>query len=86
MFIVKSKTGRHVGQFSQFSFDSEVIFSPGTKFQVTNWYHGDVIALGQENIREHTFGVKERGAERMDMGRLVDSDKSIIIELTELDA
>jgi hypothetical protein len=83
IFIVKSKTGRLISRYCQFSFDSEVMFLPHTKFRVSNWYHGDVIALGQENIREHTFGVKERDDERMCLADLAESDKALIIELTE---
>jgi hypothetical protein len=84
IFIVKSKTGRLVGPYSRFSFDMEVMFLPYTKFRVSNWYHGDVIALGQENIREHTFGIKERDDERMDLQGMINSDKSLIIELEEI--
>jgi hypothetical protein len=83
VFIVASRTGRLVGAHSQFAFDSEVLFLPNTVFRVTNWYHGDVIALGQANIREHTFGVKERDDERLPMAQLMESDKSLIIEITE---
>lgn len=84
VFILKSKTGRLVGPYSQYSYDAEVIFLPTTRFRVSNWYHGDVIALGQENIREHTFGIKERDDERLDMAHMVNSDKALIIELTEI--
>jgi ankyrin repeat protein len=84
IFIIKSKTGKCISLYSKFSHDSEVIFLPNTKFKVTNWYHADVIALGQENIREHSFGVKEIDSERMNMEQLIQSDKSIIIELTEM--
>lgn len=82
--IIKSKTGRLVSGYSQYSFDSEVIFLPYAQFRVTGWYHGDVIALGQENIREHTFGIKERDDERMCLEEMTKSDKSLIIELTEI--
>ena len=84
IFIIKSKTGKCISLYSKFSHDSEVIFLPNTKFKVTNWYHADVIALGQENIREHSFGVKEIDSERMNMEQLIQSDKSIIIELAEM--
>jgi hypothetical protein len=83
VFIVKSKTGRLVGAYSQFAFDSEVLLLPDTVFCVTNWYHGDVIALGQANIRQHTFGVKEVDQERQCLAQLTESDKSLIIEITE---
>ncbi len=84
VFIVQSKTGRAVGPYSAFSFDAEVIFLPGTRFKVKNWYHGDVIALGQANIREHTFGVKEQDDERAPLAQLRASKKSVIIELVEV--
>ena len=83
VIIVKSKSGRFVGSYSTHPSDSEVMFLPGTQFIVTNWYHGDTIALGQENIREHTFGVKEIDDERAPLSQLMESDKSLIIEITE---
>eukprot|EP01060_Flectonema_neradi_P009626 TRINITY_DN16854_c0_g1_i1.p1 TRINITY_DN16854_c0_g1~~TRINITY_DN16854_c0_g1_i1.p1 ORF type:complete len:1402 (+),score=282.26 TRINITY_DN16854_c0_g1_i1:59-4264(+) len=86
VFIVKSLTGRFVGSHSNHPSDSEVLFLPGTTFTVTNWYHGDIIALGQENIREHSFGVKEKDDERAPLSQLMASDKSLIIELTEQSA
>jgi len=84
IFIVKSKTGRYVAPHSSFSFDSEVIFLPGTRFEVTNWYFGDVIALAQENIRQSAFGIKAVDRERMNLEQMIESDKSLIIELCEM--
>jgi len=78
VFIVKSKTGRYVGQFSQFC-DAEILFKPNTRFRVSNWYRGDVICLGQANIREHTFKIKEE-----DIPTYLGSNKSLIIELEEI--
>lgn len=78
VFIVKSKTGRFVGQYSQFTYDAQVIFLPNTTFTVTNWYMGDVFALGQANIRENSYKVKEE-----DLQRMISTNKSLIIELTE---
>lgn len=80
IFIVKSKTGRYVGQYSQFSYDGEVIFLPTTKFKVNAWYRGDKICLGQENIREHTFGIKDEEQLR----RMTCNNTSLIIELIEV--
>jgi ankyrin repeat protein/uncharacterized protein YegL len=79
IFIVQSKTGKHIGQHSQFSYDSEVMFAPNTHFRVTNWYRGDVICLGQANIREHTFKLKDE-----EIGTMMNTNKSLIIELTEV--
>ena len=81
MFLIKSKTGRAVLN----SFDAEVIFLPNARFVVSNWYHGNVIALGQENIREHTFAIKEKDdTQRPCLKEMTESDKSLIIELTEV--
>jgi hypothetical protein len=78
VFIIKSKTGRLISSHSAFPFESEVLFLPGTHFTVTRWYRGDVIALGQPNIREHTFGLNDE-----QRAIYVTSRKPLIIELTE---
>ena len=79
VFLLKSKSGRHIGHCSQHAYDAEVMFPPCTSFKVTSWYRGDVICLGQANIREHTFKVKDD----CEMQRLLASNKSLIIELQE---
>jgi len=79
IFAIRSKTGRFVGQYSQFGFDAEVLFLPRTKFRVNNWYRGDVFALGQPNIREHTFSLEDE-----DIERLRHSERAMIIELVEI--
>lgn len=79
VIIIKSRSGRFVGNYSQFSYDSEVIFEPNTKFVVTNWYHGNELALGQENIRGHTYQIKET-----EIPQFIDCQKSLIIELCEV--
>lgn len=85
VFIVKSKTGRLAASHSSFSFDAEVVFFPTAKFKVTNWYHGgDVVVFGQENIREHTFGIKSYDEERLNLEQMMNNDKSLVIELTEM--
>lgn len=76
VFIIHSRTGRSISTFARHAYDMEVIFSPGTRFRVLNWYRGDVICLGQANIRQHTFGVK-------DPNEYVNSDAALIIELQE---
>ena len=78
VFLIKSKTGRFIGQHSPFPYDAEVVFLPSTKFIVTAWYRGDPICLGQANIREHTFKIKEE-----DMHKMIDSNSSLIVELTQ---
>ncbi|CAD7930888.1 unnamed protein product [Amoebophrya sp. A25] len=75
---------RSVQSFSEFSGDAEVIFLPNAEFLVTNWYHGDPIALGQPNIRGETFLIKHVDGERQNLSEMLESDKSLIIELTEV--
>ena len=80
VFIVKSKTGKFVSQYSRTSYNSEVIFNPLTKFLVKKWYIGDVIALGQSNIRDYSFKIKNE-----EIHMFLNSNKSLIIELEEID-
>ena len=49
------------------------------KFKVNKWYRGDVIAFGQANIREHTFGLNEE-----QQNVIANNKKPLIIELYEL--
>jgi len=80
VFIVKTKTGRFISPYSEFMYDMEVLIKPGTAFEVTNWYIGDVICLGQENIRENTFGLMDKDArDEFLLGK-----RALIIELIEL--
>lgn len=79
ILLIKSKTGKFIAPFSQSSFDAEVVFLPNCKFFVTRWYRGNVICLGQENIREHTFGLKDS-----ELPDYLHSNKALIIELQEI--
>jgi hypothetical protein len=81
VFLVHSeKSGRYVGQYSQLPFDAEIIFPRQAKFRVRARYRGDVICLGQANIREHTFMIKDE--EELEM--YSKNQKSMIIELEEV--
>eukprot|EP00005_Dracoamoeba_jomungandri_P009992 CAMPEP_0174262924 /NCGR_PEP_ID=MMETSP0439-20130205/16189_1 /TAXON_ID=0 /ORGANISM="Stereomyxa ramosa, Strain Chinc5" /LENGTH=1530 /DNA_ID=CAMNT_0015347969 /DNA_START=34 /DNA_END=4626 /DNA_ORIENTATION=- len=55
IFLIKTKTGRPVGSFSPNTNDEEVIILPNTEFEITNWYVGDMIDLGQANIRGNCY-------------------------------
>jgi len=55
IFIVKSKSGRDIGRYSPTPVDQDVIFLPGSKFVVTNYFQANQITLAQANIREKTF-------------------------------
>lgn len=79
IFIVKSKTAKYIGQYSEYTGDAEIIILPNTNFIVTNWYHGDIIALGQANIRQRSYQINEDNMEKM-----INSNKALIIELTEI--
>jgi hypothetical protein len=78
VFIIKSRNGKLISTHSNFGFESEVVFVPGTKFVMRMWYRGDVIALGQPNIREHTFGLNDEQRATYAAGK-----KPLIIELHE---
>jgi ankyrin repeat protein len=78
VFIIHSKTGRVISKYSKYPVDAEVIFLPGTSFTVTNHYIADQICLGQANIRNTTFKMKEN-----DYVKPLNGNASIIVELTE---
>jgi len=71
--ILHSKTGRLVSPFSTTPYDCEVVFRPGSRWRVVRWLRADLVALGQANIREHTFSVDT-----------MPEDKGLIIEMEEL--
>lgn len=79
IFLIKSKTSKYLGQYSPYPQDSIVMYKPNTKFIVTAWYMGDIIALGQSNIRNTTFKIKEEN-----MDKMINGNNSLIIELEEL--
>lgn len=83
ILIIKSKQGKYIGHLTSFPVDGEVVYPANLKLKVTAWYHGDVIALGQPNIREHSYAVKETDDRRMSMSKLMACRKSLIICLAE---
>ena len=54
------------------------MFLPGTEFTVVDHYVGNVIALGQANIRKNTYGAKEK-----DYEKAMNSELCLIVELEE---
>merc|ERR1712151_357464 len=80
VFIVtKSITGRAVGRHG-FGDDCEVVFGPGASFVVQRWYQGDVIALGQANIRDRTFGIEGEEA----LAKVATGSRALIIAMEEV--
>lgn len=80
IFLIKSKTSHFTGSYTKFIRDSEVIFLPGTRFIVTALYRGgDCIVLGQENIRDHTYRIKDD-----ELPDYMTTNRSLVIELTEM--
>lgn len=57
------------------------MFTPGTVFEVSNWYYGkDIqICLGQENIRATTYKIKDE-----DIEKHIKGIEALVIELTEV--
>jgi ankyrin repeat protein len=84
IFAIRSKTGRLVNMCSQYGFDSELMFMPYTKFRVYDWFHGDPVALGQANIRKHSYHVRDESASWMTTEQMVTSDKALIIAVEEI--
>jgi hypothetical protein len=79
VFIIKSLTGRVIAPYSKYPVDSEVVFLPGTEFEITDHYVGKVFVLGQANIRKTSYRMKE-----VDYERVAKKQSCVIIELTEL--
>jgi len=78
IFIVKSQTGHLVKTYSKSPVDCEVMFLPSTKFKITNHYVGNVIALGQTNIRQTSYKMEEKDYIKAFKGQLC-----VIVELEE---
>ena len=76
VFLVKSKTGRRMKDFSRNPQEDEVVLLPNTMFKTTNWYLAGSVCLAQKNAR-HTFAVMEPSALR--------KGDAVIIELEELE-
>jgi ankyrin repeat protein/Mg-chelatase subunit ChlD len=81
VFIVHSQTGRLVGRYARNSVDGEVLFLPGTEFQVTAYYRPNVIALGQANIRNKSYPAFTRHLDRAIAGTAC-----LLVELREVSA
>jgi len=79
IFIIQSKTGRNISNYSKNPADNDIVFLPGTIFRVTNYFVASVIALGQANIRKSTFLAKEK-----DILKAEKSESCIIVELEEV--
>lgn len=79
VFIIKSSHGKDISRYSRYPVDQEVIFLPGTKFVISNFYVASVIALGQANIRNTTFKITEN-----DLIKAHNGTSSIIVELQDV--
>lgn len=84
VFIIKSKTGKDISSYSKYPQENEIVFVPGTKFIVSNYYVPDIICLAQENIRNTTFKYNSVEKIRGFYDKAIEGKSSIIIELVEL--
>ena len=78
IFIIQSKTGRYIAQYSKYPTYHEVIFLPNTKFLIKNYYKANICCLGQSNIRLTTYSMS-----LLDIEKATNGKTSIIIELEE---
>jgi hypothetical protein len=79
VFIIQSKTGRHLGKYARCVQNNPVIFAPGSRFLITAYHKFHATALGQANIRESTFPATDADFEKAKEGR-----RNIIVALTEV--
>ena len=84
IFIVKSKTGKNISPYSKYPQENEIVFVPGTKFVISNYYVPDIICLAQENIRNTTFKYNSIDKVKGFYDKALEGKSSIIIELTEI--
>lgn len=79
-FIIKGKSGRDISGYSRYPQNGEVVFLPGTKFRVTNYYVNNIIVFGQENIRETSFQATE-----VNIQKALEGKSGLIAELEEIE-
>ena len=79
IFIIKTKNAKIIKEYSQYPEDSEVMLLPNTQYKVTRFLLCDPVCLGQKNIREKTFGIKDE-----DLHKYLNTNENVIIELEEL--
>jgi ankyrin repeat protein/uncharacterized protein YegL len=79
IFIIHSKTGKHLSKYSKHPADNEVVFLPNTRFLVENYYKANLCCLGQSNIRASSYSFSQTDIEKAINGKL-----SIVIELREI--
>merc|ERR1719330_874581 len=77
--ITRSLTGRAIGRHG-FGDAGEVMWVPGATFVVQRWYLGDVIALGQANIRDRTFRIDGEDA----LAKAVGGKRPLIVAMEEV--
>lgn len=80
IFLIKTRSARRVSAFSRCPQDAEVLILPNTTFTVTNCFLGDVIGLGQANIRASAF----RFADEELLARAIANNETIVVELSEV--
>lgn len=79
IYIIKSKTGRYLSLYSKYPQNNEVVFLPGSKFVVKDYYLNNVIVFGQANIRKVTYGARD-----VDLAKAVEGKTSIIVDIEEI--
>jgi hypothetical protein len=80
VFVINSKTGRNISKYSKFPVDCEVLFIPGTRFQVKAHYRApNITVLSQANIRNTTYKIKEG-----DIDKAINGETCIVVELDEI--
>ncbi len=79
IFVINSKSGKDISKYSKNPVDAEIIFCPGTSMKITNYYSASMICLGQANIRNSTFSIKDT-----DLVKAARGEACIIVELDEV--
>jgi hypothetical protein len=77
--IIQSARGRRLGRLGKNDVDDEVLFLPGSRFQVKQLYCGTIYVLQQRNLREKSAVAQEEDLDRARKGRM-----TLVVELVEL--
>jgi len=79
IYIIKSKTGRSLNTYSKYPQNNEIVFLPGSKFIIKDYYLNNVIVFGQANIRKVTYGARD-----VDLAKAVEGKTTIIVDIEEI--
>ena len=81
IYIIKSKSGRYIGDYSKNPQNSEVIFLPGTRFKIIGYHKYNMVVFGQANIRHNeSYLANDKYLAKAELGKL-----NVVITIEEIE-